>query len=218
MEDHVGLGLPLEIISEDGNRYLVRPFEATPVNVSMLWSQAGKYSFLFSDLTLGDEQEFQRKILSPSVVICSITLRDRLGDEDIGIVYADEIHIGWAARAHYFFWDKIQSGRHRILLEMCRWFMDAFGLHRLDIEIMQYAYSALRRMHKMGVMIEGRKREAVLSKGRWVDLMTFGILRDDLTDDVIREARIPRTEDEDSWFGLLKNGSALAHAVLREDR
>jgi hypothetical protein len=213
MEDLAKQEYPLLIKSEDGVIYQAEPFEATTVKLNQLWQRAGRHSFLFSDVTVNDEDKFYRTIMSPEVVLFTISNEQ----EEIGIVYADKIIPKWSARAHYFFWDYKQKGRGRVLLSMLRWFMGLMNLQRMDIEIMQFAYSALRRMHIMGVRLEGVKRRSILSKDRWVNQLTFGVLRDELTNEAIENARIPRSQEEDSWFGLLDKDYALARAIFKEE-
>lgn len=212
MEAHEEVKFPIALTSEDGQEYIINPFESTSEKLKDLWNKAGRYSFLFSELTEGDEEYFYRVIMSHGVVIFSIFL----DGEEIGIVYADKIKPGWSARGHYFFWDHIQTGRQRIIIWLMKWLMEAFSLQRVDIEIMQFAYAALRRMHKMGIKLEGIRRRSFLFKGKWIDMMLFGVFRDEITPEVIDNARFPSYPGEDSWYGLLDQSYALRRAIFKE--
>lgn len=212
------LGLPLHIVSEDEHTYQVEAFQATPVNVNFLWEEAGKHDFLFSDATRGSPERFVRYLLSPGVFI--FLVRDlELEDTDdnaVGILYADQLRPQVDARVHYLFWDKRHAGRQRLLLSMMNWFMRTFEVQRLNMEIPFFAFAALRRMHKMGIRVEGRRRDAIVNNGEPKDLLLFGITDKELNADVIEDAKLERTEQEADWFGLLTSDDILRVALAKE--
>lgn len=212
MTDENTYGLPLEITSEDGHDYTVEPFQATPQNVNFLWEQAGKHDFLFSDMTRGDPSRFVNYLLSPSVLIFLV----RQEEEPIGLVYADLLRPYIDARAHYLFWDNKHAGRQRILLTVMRWFMEEFKIPRLNMEVPDYAFAALRRLRKMGVRIEGRRRAAISYHENPRDILLFGITIGEITDDVIENAKLDRTEQEADWFGLISSDNILNVALAKE--
>jgi hypothetical protein len=208
-------GLPMFIESEDGINYMVEPFGATSAGISFLWENAGKHKFLFSDNYRGDFSLFVRYVLSQSVILMNVMNED--SDDPIGLLYADNLAPGVSARAHYIFWDHKQVGRHRILFIGAKWLMQEFGLYRISIEIPDLAYSALRRMQRMGVRIEGRRRGAFLFEGSHRDLFEFGILKEELTDEAIEKAKLYRTPAEDSWFTVLDVEPALNRAIMKKE-
>jgi len=215
MEDDF-YGLPIEVESEDGNTYHIEPFQATKASIDYLWEHAGQYSFLFSDMSRGDKKRFEFAVLSPGTIILTIRQITKDGFIPVGIVMADTIKPEWDAHVHYLFWDKKQEGRHRVLLVALRWLMDEFMLKRVTGEIMQYAYAALRRAKKLGFLLEGRKRAGTIWREKHTDVFQFGILFEELTDEVIERTYIERTPEEASWFGLLEDNYALAHAMTKE--
>lgn len=208
-------GLPLFVTSEDNVTYRLEPFQATPTELYELWEDIGKHGFMFSDFSRDDYAFFVEYVLSPGVIMLSVV--DDSDDEPVGIVYADKIHPGSHARGHFFFWDFKTAGRQRVLFTALRWVMELLHLERVDMEVSSEAYAALRRLYKMGVMIEGRKRCAVLSRGRWIDQYLFGVLRREVTDDNIQRTSIPRNTHYEKWYGLLKDGNALTRAILKPE-
>lgn len=220
------LDLPMEVVSEDGHTYVIAPFEATHEKLDFLWDQAKAHDFLFSSDTRGRRDLFDSYLLSPGVVVLEVyELNTETENPDdavkyVGILYADRLTPRASARGHYLFWDHNQKGRHRVILSGLRWAMEAFDLHRIDIEVPRYAFAALRRIHKLGLRLEGEKREAVMSrKNKWQDVLLFGIVREEITDEVIEDGHLKRGKEEARWFGILDNPSAiLTKAVLREGR
>ena len=209
-------GLPMEIESEDGNTYYLEPFQATQRAIDFIWEKAGKYSFLFSDITRKDRKRFDHAMLSSGTIVLTVSQVSETSSEAVGIVLADEIRPEWDAKVHYIFWDKIQEGRQRVLLTALRWLVDQFMLTRVSAEIMQYAYAGLRRARKLGFLLEGRKREATTWKNGKADVFQFGILFNELSDETIKRGYIERTPEEASWFGLLDDNYALARAMTKE--
>jgi len=209
-------GLPITVLSEDNETYYLEPFQATKESLDYLWEKAGKYSFLFSDITREDRKRFDIAVLSPATIILTVYQKTDPGRRAVGVVLADSIKPEWDAKIHYLFWDKRQKGRQRVLLVALKWLMKEFMLKRVTAEIMQYAYSALRRAKKIGFMLEGRKRAGTIWNGNYADVFLFGLLTDEITEESIKNAFIKRTPEEASWFGLLDDNYALAHAMTKE--
>lgn len=212
MTDTDLLGLPLVVDSEDGVSYKLEPYAASVENVHFLWDVAGKHDFLFSDTTHGAPELFVDYLLSPGVIILLVSNEQG----PVGILYADQLRPKLDARVHYLFWDKHHAGRQRVLLVSMLWFMSNFELQRLNMEIPTYAFAALRRMHKMGVRIEGRRRSAVSYNHQWRDALLFGITVDEITVAAIENAQLERTEQEADWFGLLSSDDILRVAIAKE--
>ena len=209
---HDIMGLPFNVTSEDGHEYSVDLFQATPTNVNFLWEQAGQHDFLFSDVTRGDPSRFVRYLLSPEVVIFLV----RNEENPVGIIHADQLRPTIDARAHYLFWDNTHTGRQRVLLSAIKWFMEEFGIPRLNMEVPDYAFAALRRLRKMGVRIEGRRRDAIQYHENPRDILLFGVTRRELSDETIQNARLERTEQEADWFGLISSDDILSVAMSKE--
>ena len=210
-------GLPITVESEDGNTYYIEPFQATKESIDYLWEKAGKYSFLFSDITREDRNRFDQAVLSPGTILLTVFQKDDPGRKAVGVVLADKITPKWDANVHYIFWDKIQKGRHRVLLVALSWLMEELDLKRVTAEIMEYAYAGLRRAKHLGFLLEGRKRDATIWRGDTADVFLFGVLREELVNtNAIANCYIERTPEEASWFGLLDDKYALAHAMTKE--
>ncbi len=62
-----------------------------------------------------------------------------------------------------------------------RLLLEAFGYHRLELEI--YASNERARAHaeRVGYVLEGRKRKAYLKDGEWVDTVLYAILAEDVS-------------------------------------
>lgn len=203
------------ITSEDGEEYALSPFEGSIENMERLWETTQKHEVLTSDQTRGDFQTFMAYVLSPGTIFQMVT---HLGEEpeDVGVFYADSISPKHSASAHFVFWDLKLAGRQRLILTAARSFMEDFELQRLDIEVPMHAYAALKRLKKMGIALEGRRRGAYLRDGVWTDTLLFGILKDELDDEAIKEGKIPRKGAEGEWFGLLEHDEHLARRFLKD--
>lgn len=63
----------------------------------------------------------------------------------------------------------------------CRFGFEMMNLNRLELEVMAENGRAIRAYEKVGFQHEGRRRQAVYSHGRYIDLVVMGLLRDELT-------------------------------------
>lgn len=205
----------VEIVSEDGNTYLVKPFEATLERLEHLWSVVEEFAILRSDHTKGDFDGFMDYVMAPGTVILTVSQVDGEDIEEVGVLYADEIIPKHSARAHFIFWDLRMAGRQRLLLATLRDFMEDFELERAEIEVPVIGFAVLRRLYKMGIFLEGRLRNRLQQGGEWQDTYVFSILRDELTEGALDDAKIPRTPAEEGWFGLLEDEKTLRRYILR---
>ena len=193
MEDR----LPVIVESEDGERYFVSLWTPDSMELQQVWAQYSKYRVLFSDITVNDFKTFFDMVMSRACVVFAIDTVDTDPIMRVGLLYATEIRLGSSALGHYVFWDRKTAGRQCLILEMLRLGMQELGLHRMNVTIPMYAYSALRRVSRMGFRIEGRRREAILHQGKWHDVLEFGTLLTELTDEACQRGWIQR--DDSAW-------------------
>lgn len=201
------LGLPLQVRSEDGLLYEINVFPLTLESVKHLWDRSARHRVLFCDQTYGRFDAFLAMMLDKRTIVLAVG--------DVGIFYATDLIPGYHANVHFFFWDRVTEGRHKLLLTAMRWGMDTFNLHRVSFDFPRHAYAGLHRAYKIGFRIEGIEREAQLFKGKWHDLLKFAVLRSELTDDAIARGELERVETERNWFGLLKKDVKLMEYIMR---
>lgn len=216
------IGLPLTVRSEDRKLYIIEPFVATLESIDFLWEFVKKHPFLYSDTTREDFDAFQTYILSPAHVILLVTqvCEDYAEDEKdktVGVLYGDKIRPEWDMFGHYLFWDTVQKGRQKVIFAGINWFMQQFDLHKIHMEVPIFAYSVLRRIRRMGFLFEGLNRQAILSNGKWKDKLRFGIMREEVTDEVLNRGYITRGPLRRDWYGLLGQDEILRHAIMKRD-
>lgn len=209
--DNVIVSLPKTIVSEDGLEYVIDVWRPSNRMLQDTWDEYKKYRVLFSDIVVNDFKYFFSMVMAKDTIVLQVTQ----GGVEVGLLYGTEIRPGRSALAHYVFWKGRQAGKQRVILYTLALMMEELGLHRINITIPMYAHAALHRVHKMGLRIEGRRREAILYNGRWSDMLEFGVCIDELTDEAIEASTLPRTDDQQHWHGLLKQDELLARKVLR---
>jgi RimJ/RimL family protein N-acetyltransferase len=91
--------------------------------------------------------------------------------------------------------DDNRSVGFRIALGASRWFGQGYGteatravlghafgtagLHRVELEVFSFNPRAQRAYEKAGFVVEGRRRDALLWDGEWVDAIVMGCLSDE---------------------------------------
>lgn len=207
-------GLTFDVTSEDGHMYAVAPWQPDIQAITDTWEKYSKYRILFSDVSVNNAAMFTQMVMSPTSVVLTMSCDGK----EVGLYYITELRTLTSAHAHYAFWDRRQNGRRKLILTTARRIMEQLELHRLNVSVPIYAFSALSHIHKMGLRIEGRRTEAILYQGRWADKLEFGVLRSELTDEALENGRLVRTQEEASWHGLLKDHTKLMRRVLRVPR
>ncbi len=69
---------------------------------------------------------------------------------------------------------------------------ERLGLHRIALSVFAFNERAIRSYRKVGFVVEGRAREAILRDGRYWDEIQMSILEDDWRERQVRE-RLERT-------------------------
>jgi len=91
-----------------------------------------------------------------------------------GVIYLDRKVPGCDARVHYLFFDGKLSDKGALLRQMIEQHGTRF--HRLTVEVPTHAYALAHHVKKLGFVEEGRKKEAIMWRGKWWDVIILGRL------------------------------------------
>jgi [ribosomal protein S5]-alanine N-acetyltransferase len=61
----------------------------------------------------------------------------------------------------------------------CAWAFERWNAHKITLGVSDGSDAAMRAYEKVGFKIEGRQRSQILERGRYVDKILMGLLRDD---------------------------------------
>jgi RimJ/RimL family protein N-acetyltransferase len=146
-----------------------------------LYEQASKFPYIYA-------REFSNKdeFISLFFHKNSVDLFESHGilyiiDDFIGTLFLCNInwHTG-EGDIHYSFFDKRLRGRVLLIEAVCRHVFDVIGLERLNVVIPEYVPESVRGYIELcGFKLEGRKRKAMIYKGKRYDLHCFGRLKED---------------------------------------
>lgn len=145
--------------------------------VSDIWEQARKHDVLFSDYTAGKAEPFLIALFNPNSVWIEI-VRD---EESVGVAYITHVVPKFDAKGHFAVWDKVAGGREKIFWMIMSWLFRRYQLHRISAETPRYQSGTMRFLRRLGFVHEGQVREAVIHKGVWMPLETFGITISEFT-------------------------------------
>jgi len=144
-----------------------------PAKVRELWLNLKKHDVLFSDYTAGKIEPFLEVLMNPNGVWLEFY---RLGHGPVGIGYLSRVIPKFDAYGHFAFWDSIASGRQPLVWGVLDWMFNRYKLHRISGAVPVYQSGTLRFVERLGLKREGIRREAVLHKGFWMDMVELGIL------------------------------------------
>ena len=150
----------------------------TPAKIRDLWIEYAKHDVLFSDYTVGKVEPFVTAIFNPRSFW--FELFDLNKSKAIGLAMLTDIIPQYDAKGHFAFWDKIGSGRETLIWELMEICFDEFDLHRMTVETPAYQRGTIRSIKRLGFTHEGEKREGVFHKSTWINMMLFGITREEL--------------------------------------
>jgi len=160
-------------------RFTVRHLSMTWPKLRLVWERLQEFRTLFSDLTKGDLDNFLRYIGNESTLWLEIweEKRPNAPPELIGIFMCEGLHRVVDIDAHILFFDRDVAGRVSVCKAITAWLFATLPIQRITVEPSQLAYAAIRLVRNIGFKQEGKKRQALLLGGRWVDVYIFGLTR-----------------------------------------
>lgn len=167
---------------------LIREFDSnyslSENKIRELWIRAKEHKALFSDYTDGKFEPFFWLLTDPRAVWFEIVRSD--DQSNVGVIYLTAVKPLFEADCHMAMWDSIAVGKEPLALFAMEWIMDRYKLHRLNAFVPTYQRGVLRWCDRLGFVQEGVRREAVLFRGQWADLVQFGILRPEVENQIRR--------------------------------
>lgn len=151
-------------------------------NLQLFWSKARKFTTVFSVEVKDDFKKFCELFLSQEGNDVRAHGLFWVIDDFVGIYYMTHI-TGNDAQVHYTFFDRRHFGREELTREMLRYVFRRFGFWRLSVEIPNYVSSHTHGfVSALGFKKEGKKRKAVEFKDARHDVITYGLLREEILD------------------------------------
>lgn len=157
------------------DRWTVEPIAWNANKLQGFWGLLQKYPTLFSDLTRGDYDNFEQSMLAPTTLVLEV----REGSIPVGYFKFTDLHQEVDCNGHVVFFDRKPAEKVQLGKLVCKWMFDSFPLQRITAEIPEIYLHTLRFAERVGFKQEGRKRKAVCLGNRWVDLILFGLLREE---------------------------------------
>ncbi len=154
-------------------RYSVRMMSLTAPKLAQLWERLKRFRTLFSDLTRGDVINFVNYVTSSDTFWLEILEGDRLA----GIVVLEDMGKIVDVEAHVLFMDRDLSSKVPVCKAIIEWLFATFPLQRLTVQIPEIYMAPVRLVNQLGFKREGKKRQAALISGKWVDVFILGLTR-----------------------------------------
>ena len=148
------------------------PFVCTRENLEMVWNKLNQFPILFDDSVRGDFKHFLSEMFDKSSII--------LLTGDYGIVRVSNIIPSRECDIHLTFWDRRFKGRLEECKQALKWLFNTLNLHRATISVPSMAHSTINFLKALGLVREGVIRDSWSYNGRYLDVWTFGILREEI--------------------------------------
>jgi len=104
---------------------------------------------------------------------------DREGTKPVGLLSASNIIPHHMAEVHCVFWDRSFQGRDGTARDLLKHFFKEFDLKRVSAFIPEMNRPACKFAKRIGMRLEGTLRRAALYQGQYIDMMAFGMLREE---------------------------------------
>lgn len=158
------------------NEFSIAPLVLTEEKALRNWKLLNRHASLFSDLTRGDFDNYMRALLSPHVMWFEVM---RTG-ETIGLIWLTDLEQVSDANVHVAMFDRQPSSKVELMRQLLWWLFATLPINRLTVVTIRNYWLTIRLAEKLGFKFEGCKRQAVLIKGIWQDMLHYGILRQEV--------------------------------------
>jgi diamine N-acetyltransferase len=172
-----------------GPRVYLRPLERTDVPLLQAWindQEVIRNLLNFRPMNLQGEEEFLDKVTrDPDLVVLGIALRsdDRLiGDVALHRIQSRDRQAGFGILiGEKAEWSKGYGTEATRLI--VRYAFDVLNLNRVWLHVLENNKRGQRAYEKVGFKVEGVLRQSAFREGRYLDTITMGILRGELTEE-----------------------------------
>lgn len=162
--------------SEDiviSGKWSVRHLSVTPDKISLIWDMMQKHRTLFSDLTRDDRVNFVNAILSPDSMWYEVHEYDSI----VGLIWFEGLHNVIDYTVHLVFFDRRPSEKLELCRKMIYWIFDNTAINRITVTPPAIYKRTIKLLVQLGFTYEGKRREALLMGGNWIDQLIYGITR-----------------------------------------
>jgi hypothetical protein len=155
-------------------KWEVRQMVLTPHKVERIWKQLQQYKTLFSDLTAGDYNGWVSYITNPYTYWLEIYDEVEL----VGVIYLEDMERVIDAEAHVMFFDRRPAEKKEVCFAILDHIFETFPmLNRITLNVPIIYWATQRLAKDLGFTREGVRRRSLLFRGRYLDLVMFGLLR-----------------------------------------
>jgi len=152
-------------------------------NLKTLWERARQFDTLFGEEINSDFKKFLEVVMRVGPEGIEPTGLFWVVDDFVGMFYLTHIIPEQQADVHYSFFDRRHKGRLRLVKEMLKYAFQRYKFMRVNAWIPVYATEqAFKFVTALGFKDEGKKRKAAYYKGKYFDVVLFGLLREEALD------------------------------------
>ena len=174
------------IISFD--EWEVKELMLTWEKVDALWEVVKQFRSIFSDITRDDKANFNRLLTSPEVYWLEAY---KAGELKV-LMYVQGLENGIDAAGHMVSLDRETQDKTRLVREIAKYLFANFPINRLTAPTARMYFATCRLLQRAGFTEEGVKRQAFLLGGRWHDIVIYGLLRSEVSNE------LPTRQDKDT--------------------
>lgn len=166
------------VVEEKPVEYYVKELELTNEKLNWLWQRFLEFPQAWDDYMAGNFQAFCGVLGQRNSVFIEI-YADYAGMRPVGLLSASNILPHHMAEVHCVFWDRSFQGRDGVARDLLKKFFKEFDLKRVSAFIPEMNRPACKFAKRIGMRLEGTLRRAALYQGQYIDMMAFGMVREE---------------------------------------
>ncbi len=159
----------------------VRLAELSFEKIKFFWDKMKDFDLLFNDFVRGDFRAFMNHFVvtidgepSPAGLIFEV--------DDVGIFILNELRPMVSCQAHFVFWDRRFVGRDELCRKGLEYAFEKYKFVRIEVNVPLCSPNTIHAMERVGMFLEGRKRDSFKYKGEWYDVNIYSVIPEDMKD------------------------------------
>lgn len=138
-----------------------------------MWQKVQQFPQAFDDFSAGDRKFFVAKLLDPRNIFIDI------GD-GVGLAAGFNVRPRLDMVLHLLMFDRRLKGREPLFLEILAYYFRGLKLRRVTAMITADQPMTAKLLSRLGFTLEGTVRQAILRGGKYLDVLMYGMLSEEL--------------------------------------
>jgi RimJ/RimL family protein N-acetyltransferase len=167
---------PNRVVMVEGDYVVVHMKFLSPAWLGELWEQVQKHKSMFWEPKHGQIENFVDLLLQPGCLFFEVYKFGSL----TGFFYFTNVATLTDIQLHGIAFDRKLTDKIPVVRRMISWLFENFQIERVEVAVVTRFEATMRFVERVGFVLEGTRRKAVIYRGRWRDQAMYSVTREEV--------------------------------------